>query len=60
VWGDGTAVRDFLHVEDAIDGLLAAFEKGLGAGPVNLGSGRGYAIVRRRANNASGLMRARS
>lgn len=44
VWGDGTAVRDFLYVEDAIDGLLAAYEKGLGAGPINLGSGRGYAI----------------
>lgn len=44
VWGDGTAVRDFLYVEDAVDGLLAAYEKGLGAGPVNLGSGRGYAI----------------
>jgi GDP-L-fucose synthase len=44
VWGDGTAVRDFLYVEDAVDGLLAAYEKGLGVGPVNLGSGRGYAI----------------
>jgi GDP-L-fucose synthase len=45
VWGDGTAVRDFLYVEDAVAGLLAAYEKGLGAGPVNLGSGRGYTIA---------------
>jgi GDP-L-fucose synthase len=44
VWGDGSAVRDFLYVEDAIDGLLAAYERGLGAGPVNLGSGRGYTV----------------
>jgi GDP-L-fucose synthase len=44
VWGDGTAVRDFLYVEDAVDGLLAAYERGLGQGPINLGSGRGYAI----------------
>jgi len=44
VWGDGTAVRDFLYVEDAVDGLLAAYERGLGAGPVNLGSGRGYTV----------------
>ena len=44
VWGDGTAVRDFFYVEDAVDGLLAAYEKGLGVGPVNLGSGRGYTI----------------
>jgi GDP-L-fucose synthase len=44
VWGDGTAVRDFLYVEDAVDGLLAAYERGLGQGPINLSSGRGYAI----------------
>ncbi len=44
VWGDGTAVRDFLYVSDAIDGILQAFEKGCGAGPINLGSGNGYSI----------------
>ncbi len=44
VWGDGSAVRDFLYVDDAVDGLLAAYERGLGAGPVNLGSGRGYTV----------------
>jgi GDP-L-fucose synthase len=44
VWGDGNAVRDFLYVEDAVDGLLAGYERGLGQGPINLGSGRGYTI----------------
>jgi GDP-L-fucose synthase len=44
VWGDGSAVRDFLYVEDAVDGLLAAYERGLGKGPINLGSGRGYTV----------------
>ncbi len=44
VWGDGSAVRDFLYVEDAVDGLFAAYERGLGQGPVNLGSGRGYTV----------------
>lgn len=44
VWGDGSAVRDFLYVEDAIDGLLAAYARGLGEGPINLGSGRGYTV----------------
>jgi GDP-L-fucose synthase len=44
VWGDGSAVRDFLYVDDAADGLLAAYERGLGQGPINLGSGRGYSI----------------
>jgi GDP-L-fucose synthase len=47
-WGTGTAIRDFLHVQDAAHGIIAAAE-GLGglAGPpiaVNLGSGRETAL----------------
>jgi GDP-L-fucose synthase len=44
VWGDGSAVRDFLYVDDAVRGLLLAYERGLGRGPVNLGSGTGHTI----------------
>jgi GDP-L-fucose synthase len=44
VWGDGSAVRDFLYVSDAVDGILLAFEKGVGKGAFNLGSGQGTAI----------------
>ncbi|MBI1776509.1 MAG: NAD-dependent epimerase/dehydratase family protein [Proteobacteria bacterium] len=44
VWGDGTAVRDFLYVDDVVDGLLRAYERGLGQGPINLGSGIGHSI----------------
>jgi GDP-L-fucose synthase len=44
VWGDGSAVRDFLYVSDVVDGMLLAFEKGQGKGAFNLGSGRGYSI----------------
>ncbi|NDC64909.1 MAG: NAD-dependent epimerase/dehydratase family protein, partial [Planctomycetia bacterium] len=44
VWGDGSAVRDFLYVEDAVRGLLLAYERGLGKGPINLGSGTGHSI----------------
>ncbi len=39
VWGDGTPTREFLYVEDAADGILAAAEKYDGAEPINLGSG---------------------
>ncbi|MGE5249151.1 MAG: GDP-L-fucose synthase family protein [Bacteroidota bacterium] len=39
VWGDGSPTREFLYVEDAADGLLAAAEKYNGDLPVNLGSG---------------------
>jgi GDP-L-fucose synthase len=39
VWGDGTPTREFLYVEDAADGIIAAAEKYNGPEPVNLGSG---------------------
>lgn len=38
-WGDGSPTREFLYVEDAAEGLIAAAERYDGAGPVNLGSG---------------------
>jgi len=39
VWGDGSPTREFLYVEDAAEGILAAAEKYNGDQPVNLGSG---------------------
>lgn len=39
VWGSGTATREFLHVEDAAEGIVLAAERYDGAAPVNLGSG---------------------
>jgi GDP-L-fucose synthase len=39
VWGTGQATREFLHVEDAADGIVLAAEKYEGSEPVNLGSG---------------------
>ena len=39
VWGDGTPTREFLYVEDAVEGILLASEKYNGSDPVNLGSG---------------------
>jgi GDP-L-fucose synthase len=44
VWGDGSAVRDFLHCRDAARGMLLALERFAGGVPVNLGSGIGYSI----------------
>ena len=38
-WGDGSPTREFLYVEDAARGLIAAAESYDGADPVNLGSG---------------------
>lgn len=44
LWGDGTATRDLLYVEDAAAGIVAAAERYDGAAPVNLGSGYEVAI----------------
>jgi GDP-L-fucose synthase len=38
VWGDGSATREFLYVEDAARGILLAAEKYNKSDPVNLGS----------------------
>jgi GDP-L-fucose synthase len=39
LWGDGSPTREFLFVEDAAEGILAAAERYDGTNPVNLGSG---------------------
>jgi GDP-L-fucose synthase len=44
LWGDGTPTREFLYVEDAAEGILAAAERAQGSDPINLGSGREISI----------------
>lgn len=43
-WGTGNATREFLYVEDAAEGIVAAAEKYAKAEPVNLGSGEEISI----------------
>ncbi len=38
-WGDGSATREFLYVEDCAEGILLAAERYNGSEPVNLGAG---------------------
>lgn len=45
VWGSGSATRDFLHVADAVEGILLAAEKYDRPEPLNLGSGQEVRIV---------------
>ena len=40
VWGDGTASREFLYVDDAAEGIVLATERYDSPEPVNLGSGQ--------------------
>jgi len=38
IWGDGTQVRDFIHIEDIVEATMKAIELDI-EGPINLGSG---------------------
>jgi len=44
LWGDGSPTREFLYVEDCVDGFVAAAERYDGPEPVNLGSGAEISI----------------
>ncbi|MGH2752440.1 MAG: GDP-L-fucose synthase family protein [Actinomycetota bacterium] len=44
VWGTGTATREFLFVEDAAEGIVAATQHYDGAAPVNLGTNEEISI----------------
>lgn len=44
LWGDGTPTREFLHVDDAAEGLLLAAERYDRSEPVNLGTGQEISI----------------
>lgn len=40
IWGDGSAIRDFVYSKDVADGILLALIRGTRDSYVNLGSGR--------------------
>lgn len=43
-WGDGSATREFIYVDDAAEGIVLAAERFDGAEPVNIGSGMEISI----------------
>jgi len=46
VWGDGNDVKDFIYIDDLVDGLLLAMEKIDSYMPINIGTGRACSIKR--------------
>jgi GDP-L-fucose synthase len=44
LWGDGSPTREFLYVDDCVEGLILAAERYDGPEPVNLGASREISI----------------
>jgi GDP-L-fucose synthase len=44
LWGDGSPTREFLYVDDCVEGLVLAGDRYDGADPVNLGTGEETSI----------------
>lgn len=61
VWGDGSAVRDFIHARDVARGMMHVLRETI-PGPINLGSGTGHSVrelaevVKRHQGESLGLV----
>lgn len=44
IWGDGSVVRDYIHIADVVDALLAALEPTGDEHVFNIGAGRGHSL----------------
>lgn len=44
IWGDGSAIRDFVYSRDVAEGVILALHHGTRGGFVNLGSGRDCSV----------------
>ena len=44
VWGDGEDLRDFVYVDDLVEGLLLTIERHAEADPINIATGSGFRI----------------
>ena len=45
VWGDGSSIRDYLFIDDAIDGLSRAISHECKSSLFNIGSGLGHSVL---------------
>jgi UDP-glucose 4-epimerase len=45
VWGDGSSIRDFIYVEDAVDAICRALSYQGERRILNIGSGQGHSII---------------
>lgn len=44
VWGDGSAIRDYIYIDDLAEVFFRLVDGGVSGETVNIGSGRGYSV----------------
>ncbi len=44
IWGDGSVIRDYIHISDVIAAMLKALESDCGGSVLNIGSGEGASL----------------
>lgn len=44
VWGDGSAIRDYIYIEDLAEAFYQLINKDICNETINIGSGRGYSV----------------
>lgn len=44
VWGDGSAIRDYIYIDDLAEIFFQLIDKDINNDTVNIGSGRGYSV----------------
>lgn len=44
VWGDGSAIRDYIYIDDLAEVFFRLVDGGVSCETVNIGSGRGYSV----------------
>ncbi|WP_066185137.1 MULTISPECIES: NAD-dependent epimerase/dehydratase family protein [unclassified Guyparkeria] len=45
IWGDGSVVRDYVHIDDVVSALLAVLSSKRATGVINVGAGRGHSLL---------------
>lgn len=45
IWGDGSSVRDYIHVDDMVAMTCALIERGVQGTTLNIGSGEGHSLM---------------
>lgn len=45
IWGDGSVIRDYIHIDDLVSGVIKLIQSGKNNQIYNIGSGKGYSVM---------------